>query len=76
MGVTCPQGGIDPMNEPDLVRELVDATVLADWSADPDAQPADARDLTHHAFAAPPGSARCSGTSTIPTARRSGPTLN
>lgn len=43
------------MNEPDLVRELVDATVLAEWSADPDAQPADARDLTHHAFAAVAG---------------------
>ncbi|MHB8794581.1 MAG: CpaF family protein [Candidatus Nanopelagicales bacterium] len=50
--------GIDPMVEPDQVRDLVDATVagvLAEWSADADGQPADRRDLTQHAFSAVAG---------------------
>lgn len=50
--------GIDPMSEPDLVREVVDATVagvLAEWSADTDGQPADLRELTQHAFSAVAG---------------------
>ncbi|MDP1878669.1 MAG: ATPase, T2SS/T4P/T4SS family [Actinomycetota bacterium] len=50
--------GIDPISEPDLVRELVDmtvASVLAEWSADDDAQPTDASDLKQHAFSAVAG---------------------
>ncbi|MDO8308072.1 MAG: hypothetical protein Q7V58_06925 [Actinomycetota bacterium] len=50
--------GIDPMVEPDQVRDLVDATVasvLAEWSADTDGQPASMRDLTQHAFSAVAG---------------------
>ena len=50
--------GIDPMSEPELVRELVEATVagvLVDWSGDGDDGPADATALARHAFSAVAG---------------------
>ena len=50
--------GIDPQSDPEAVRELVDATVasvLAEWSLEDDAGPADAHALTHHAFSAVAG---------------------
>lgn len=50
--------GIDPMSEPELVRELVEATVagvLVDWAGDGDDGPADAAALARHAFSAVAG---------------------
>ena len=50
--------GIDPMTDPDAVRELIDTTVasvLAEWSLEDDAGPADAVALTQHAFSAVAG---------------------
>lgn len=50
--------GIDPMAEPALVRDLVDATVasvLAEWSAEVDGPPADMGSLTQQAFSAVAG---------------------
>ncbi len=50
--------GIDPLSDPEAVRELIDATVatvLAEWSLEDGAAPADAHALGQHAFSAVAG---------------------
>lgn len=50
--------GIDPLNEPEVFRELVDVTVadvIADWAAGEADHPVDAAALSRHAFSAVAG---------------------
>ncbi len=50
--------GIDPQNDPEAVRDLVNASVaevLAEWSGENDAHPVDGQTLSQHAFSAVAG---------------------
>lgn len=71
--------GIDPLSQPEAVRELVDAevaSVLADRPVDADELAGDARALTRQAFSAIAGFGSLQQFLDDDTSRRSGSTVD